>query len=90
MSICKLGDINNAGGKLMRTASTVFVNNLPVVLHPSWLTNHPPWKGPHTLSWTMFGSKSVYCENQPVVYRGMPTTCGHIIIGGSTDTFCGP
>lgn len=88
--ICRLGDMNNAGGKLMRISTSVFIDGRPAILHPSWLTPHMPFKPPHNMSWTIKGTLSVSCQNQSLVTIGTPTTCGHIVVTGSTSTFCGP
>ena len=87
--VSRVGDVNSAGGKLTRGASTVFLDGKPVALHTSPVTPHQPWgtpHPPHNNSVTTSGSGTVICEGSPVVRIGSTTSCGHSIVGGSEST----
>lgn len=86
--LSRLGDTNQAGGAIMRGASTVFCNGIPVGLHISQITPHAPFgkpHPPHNAASTTEGSPTVFCENQPVLRIGSGNTCGHSISQGSPD-----
>lgn len=86
-----MGDANQAGGKIMRGASTVFANGIAVGLHVSQITPHAPWgkpHPPHRAAMTTDGSPTVFAENVPVLRVGSGNTCGHSIAEGSSDVFC--
>lgn len=86
--ISRVGDANQAGGKLLMGAFTVLANGKPVATHPSFITPHPPHKDPrHACAFTTGGSLSVFAEGKPVVRIGTGNTCGHSIIQGSKDIF---
>ena len=84
-NLSRVGDVNDAGGKLIRGAATVMANGIQVSLHTSPLTPHP--KG-HINSTTTDGSPTVFAEGSPVVRVGSGNTCGHKIVQGSPDVFC--
>lgn len=84
--LCRIGDSNQLGGKIIRGAATVFCNGRPVGLHPSPITPHPK-KGPHKFAYTTSGSPTVFCEGSPVLRVSSGNTCGHSIITGSTNVF---
>jgi len=89
--LSRLGDINNAGGKILRGASTVFCNGIPVGLHVSRISPHQPFgkpHPPHSAANTTEGSPTVFAENSQVLRVGSGNTCGHRISQGSSDTFC--
>ncbi len=89
--LSRLGDANQVGGKIMRGASTVFVNGIPAGLHVSQITPHAPWgkpHPPHRAAMTTDGSPTVFAENVPVLRVGSGNTCGHSIAEGSADVFC--
>ena len=89
--LSRKGDANNAGGKIIRGASSVFANNIAVGLHVSQLTSHMPWgkpHPPHNAASTTAGSPSVFAEGCPVLRIGSGNTCGHSIAEGSPDVFC--
>lgn len=89
--ISRVGDATEAGGTLMTGAEGVFINGIPVALHVCQVTPHAPWGRPHPphhVSRTTDGSPSVFAEGKPVVRIGSGTTCGHKVIGGSSDTNC--
>lgn len=81
--LSRKGDKNNAGGQIVRGASTVFANGKPVALHVSDITPHG--SGPHKVAKTTQGSPTVFCEGVPVLREGSPNTCGHKIVQGSQD-----
>jgi uncharacterized Zn-binding protein involved in type VI secretion len=84
----RIGDINSAGGKILRGAKSVFISGLPAGLHVSPVTPHLPFNGPHKASFTVTGSLSVFCEKAPLLRVGSQTTCGHSIVQGSLTVRC--
>jgi uncharacterized Zn-binding protein involved in type VI secretion len=90
--LSRKGDTNNAGGAIIRGASTVFANGIAVGLHVSQITPHQPWgkkpHPPHRAAMTTAGSPTVFAENSPVLRVGSGNTCGHSIAEGSPDIFC--
>ena len=88
--LSRVGDQNNAGGKLKRGAKSVFANGVAVALHISELTPHRPYgtsHPPHRNARTTEGSPTVFCEGEPVVREGSSNSCGHKISEGSPDVF---
>jgi uncharacterized Zn-binding protein involved in type VI secretion len=89
--LSRKNDQNTTGGKIVRGASTVFANNIPVGLHVSLITPHAPFgrksHPPHKAARTTSGSPTVFCEGVPVLRVGSGNTCGHSIITGSPDIF---
>jgi len=88
--LSRLGDTNQTGGAIMRGASTVFCNGIPVGLHTSQITPHAPWgrpHPPHEAATTTEGSPTVFCEGDPVLRIGSGNSCGHSIVDGSGDVF---
>lgn len=84
-SLSRVGDANTGFGKIVRGASSVICNGIPVGLHVSPITPHG--KGKHKASVTTSGSTSVICEGSPVLRVGSGNSCGHVIIQGSKDVF---
>lgn len=80
-NLCRLGDTNNAGGKIERGAKTVFANGIPVALHVSPISPH----GRHRRSQTSEGSPTVFCEGVPVVRVTSGNECGHVMQQGSPN-----
>ena len=83
--LSRLGDTNQAGGKILRGSSTVFCNGKPVGLHVSPISPHLPKKLPHQISKTTNGSPTVFCDGVPVLRIGSGNSCGHSIVQGSPD-----
>jgi uncharacterized Zn-binding protein involved in type VI secretion len=86
--LSRKGDANQVGGKIIRGASTVFCNGIPVGLHVSQITNHPPYgkrTEPHRAASTTSASPSVYAEGSQVLKVGSGNSCGHSIVEGSPD-----
>jgi uncharacterized Zn-binding protein involved in type VI secretion len=77
-ALSRLGDTNQAGGKIMRGSSK------PVGLHVSPISPHPKGK-PHKTSKTTEGSPTVFVDGVPVLRIGSGNTCGHSIVQGSSD-----
>ena len=90
-NVSRKGDSNNAGGKIMHGASTVFINGVPAGLHVSQITPHSPFgkpHPPHAASRTTGGvTSTVFCEGQQLIKVGTTTSCGHVIVEGSPDVF---
>ena len=83
--LSRKGDQNQAGGKIVRGASTVFANSIEVGLNVSDITPHGD--GPHAKAKTTEGSPTVFAENVAVLRVGSGNTCGHKITQGSPDVF---
>ena len=83
--LSRVGDQNNAGGKIKTGAKTVFANGLAVGLHTSEITPHSPNVGKHTRAKTTGGSPTVFVEGKPVLRVGSGNSCGHKIAQGSPD-----
>lgn len=81
--LSRMGDRNQAGGKIIRGAATVFCNGIPVGLHVSPITPHGP--GKHARALTTTASPDVICEGAPVLRVTSGNDCGHSIIQGSPD-----
>ena len=86
-AVSRFGDKNDGGGAIMRGASTVFCNGIPVGLHVSQLTPHGKKKGFHPAEVTTAGSPTVFAEGSQVLRVGSGNTNGHKIIEGSKNTF---
>ena len=83
--LSRVGDQNQAGGKITRGASTVFANGIQVGLHVSPITRHGRKK--HKNAVTTSGSPTVFAEGSPVVRVGSGNSCGHSIVQGSPDVY---
>lgn len=87
--LSRVGDSNQAGGKILNGASTVFANGKSVGLQSSQISPHSPWNRkahpPHKNAKTTSGSPTVFCEGKPVLRVGSGNTCGHSINQGSPD-----
>lgn len=87
-ALSRQGDVNSAGGKILRGASSVVANGKPVGLHTSTISPHAPFgkpHPPHAAASTTSGSSTVFVEGQPVLMVGSGVSCGHNIIQGSPD-----
>jgi uncharacterized Zn-binding protein involved in type VI secretion len=84
--LSRKGDQNDAGGKIVRGAGTVFANGEPVGLHVSDITPHRKRKK-HKKAKTTEGSPTVFAEGVAVLRVGSGNTCGHKINQGSPDVF---
>jgi uncharacterized Zn-binding protein involved in type VI secretion len=83
--LSRKGDQNQAGGKIVRGAATVFANGIAVGLHVSDITPHG--SGPHAKAKTTEGSPTVFAEGVPVLRVGSSNTCGHRISQGSPNVY---
>jgi len=84
--LSRKGDQNQAGGKIVKGAGTVFANSIAVGLHVSDITSHPNGSS-HKAAKTTEGSPTVFAENVAVLRVGSGNTCGHKITQGSPDVF---
>lgn len=88
--VARIGDMINApGGLIVKGAPTVIVEGRPIGTHPSPITPHVNYKPPHVGAFTAMGSATVFAEGQPILYVGIPATCGHFIATGATTVFTG-
>ena len=86
--LSRKGDQNQVGGAIMRGASSVIANGIPVGLHVSQITSHAPWGDPHPpheAASTTSGSPTVFAEGSPVLKVGSGNSCGHSIAQGSPN-----
>ena len=85
--VSRLNDTNQAGGRILRGAKTVYVNGIPIGLHVSQISGHG--RGIHSegAASTTEGSPSVYAEGVAVLRVGSGNNCGHSIVQGSEDVF---
>lgn len=81
--LSRKGDQNQAGGKIVRGAGTVFANGIAVGLNVSDITSHG--KDKHKAAKTTEGSPTVFAEGVAVLRVGSGNTCGHKITQGSPD-----
>lgn len=89
-NLSRKGDKNTVGGQIVRGASTVFANGIPVGLHVSTITSHAPWgkpHPPHNAATTTSASPTVFCEGAAVLRVSSGNSCGHNIVQGSPDIF---
>lgn len=87
--LSRIGDLNSAGGAIVRGAGSVLCNGIPVGLHVSPITPHAPWgrrHPPHARAVTTSASPDVICEGSPVLRITSGNSCGHSIVQGSPDT----
>lgn len=84
--LSRKGDANQAGGKIIRGAATVFANGIAVGLHVSPITPHG--KGRHRCANTTDGSPTVITESCPTLRVTSGNDCGHSIVQGSPNVFC--
>lgn len=85
-NLSRKGDANQAGGKIIRGAATVFANGIPVGLHVSPITPHGP--GIHAGAVTTTASPTVFTEGCQTLRITSGNNCGHSIIEGSPNVFC--
>jgi uncharacterized Zn-binding protein involved in type VI secretion len=92
-SAVRIGDTNQAGGRVIDGALNVFVNGRPVCTHVSSVTPHACCGGKgcsaHCYAVTTAGSFTVFANNMPVVFVGVMDSCGHTRIQGSPNVFVG-
>lgn len=89
-ALSRVGDVNQAGGAIVRGAPTVIANGIKVGLHVSPITPHAPFgppHPPHAAAVTTDGSPTVFAEGCPVLRVGSGNSCGHSIVVGSPDVF---
>ena len=89
-NLSRVGDKNQAGGAIMRGASTVIANGIKVGLHVSQITPHSPWgtpHPPHDAATTTSASPTVFAEGVAVLRITSGNSCGHSIVEGSPDVF---
>jgi len=71
----------------MTGANSVIVDGVPVAVHPCIISPHGKKKHKHAV--TVIGSGTVLAEGKPVVYVGVPETCGHSRVTGSSTVIVG-
>jgi uncharacterized Zn-binding protein involved in type VI secretion len=83
--LSRVTDTNEVGGQIVRGASTVIANGLPVGLHGSPITPHSRFRKQHLSASTTSGSPNVVAEGSPVLRVGSGNSCGHSISTGSPN-----
>ena len=83
--LSRKGDKNQAGGAIVRGASSVVCNGIAVGLHVSPITPHRK-RSKHKRASTTSASPDVICEGSPVLRVTSGNSCGHSIVQGSGDT----
>ena len=81
------------GGLVITGDPTVIINGRPVGIHQADITPHPccgsDGCSAHCNAKTTTGSSTVLAGGRPVLYVGVPDTCGHTRSQGSPDVFVG-
>jgi uncharacterized Zn-binding protein involved in type VI secretion len=85
-NLSRVGDKNQAGGAIIRGASTVICNGIKVGLHVSPITPHPSG-GIHNRAVTTTASPTVIAEGSQVLRITSGNSCGHSIVQGSANVF---
>lgn len=88
--LSRVGDVNNAGGAILRGAGTVFANGKQVGIKGSQLAEHAPYgrgHDPHICAVVSSGSPTVFAVGSPVARVGSSNSCGHNMIQGSDNVF---
>jgi uncharacterized Zn-binding protein involved in type VI secretion len=88
--LSRVGDANQAGGKIMKGASTVLANGKQVGIHESSITPHLSLiRGTEGILMLKLptGSSTVFADGKPVLKVGSGNSCGHSIVQGSPDVF---
>lgn len=84
--LSRKGDKNQEGGAILRGASEVICNGIPVGMHVSPISPHrPSRKHKHKKAVTTSASPDVICEGSPVLRVTSGNSCGHSIVQGSED-----
>lgn len=86
--ICR--DNDSAGGDLIPSQNTVFVNGEKVIVNGDGVASHAPCPDPasHCSATMVAGSKNVFIGGIAVCNAGDSATCGHTA-SGSTNVFVG-
>lgn len=82
--IARLGDTSTHGGQIVTSATKTSVED-KLVARVTDILACPL----HGLNPILTGSDDFTAENQKVARSGSVTSCGAIIIGGASKTFCG-
>lgn len=72
---------DTAGGRLLTGSSSVYVNDLPVVVLGSLVEDHG--LDEHDNAKMAVGYFGVQFDNKPICTAGMKATCGHPLISNS-------
>ena len=81
------GDLNTAGGAILKGAETFIVNNKPSAVIAKPVSTHPPYYYPHLAALTFTAKSTFIIENQLSIKTGDKDTCGHARTGGSKDFY---
>lgn len=86
--LSRVGDRNQAGGAIMKGASTVFANGKKVGQLGNQITPHAPWgppHPPHDAATVTSASNTVFANGIKVAKVGSTNSCGHSIVEGSNN-----
>jgi uncharacterized Zn-binding protein involved in type VI secretion len=90
--VVREGDVNNAGGRVIKGKKSFLVDGKPVSVDGSPVSAHRPFKRPHKPSGvpkTANGTKTFLVDGIPVNHIGNKDTCKHVRIQGSNSFFVG-
>lgn len=82
--LVRVGDVNDAGGRVLSGNSTLRVNNRDVAVDGSPVSGHG--RGPHSSPRCRASVTSVQVQGKRLIWQGDVDTCGHRRRPGSPDT----
>lgn len=85
--VCRIGDQNNGGGRILEGVSSVMVNGKPVAVVGAKISPHG--KGKHGSAVVQQGNGSVLAGGKPITFVGATDDCGHAHQTGSGDVNVG-
>lgn len=90
--VVREGDVNNAGGRVIKGRKSFLVDGRPVSVDGSPVSAHRPFEKPHSpngVPKTANGTSSFLVDGIPVNHIGNPDTCKHMRIEGSPNFYVG-
>lgn len=90
--VVREGDVNNAGGRVIKGKKSFLVDGKPVSVDGSPVSAHRPYKKPHKPNGapkTANGTKTFIVDGIPVNHIGNKDTCKHVRIQGSNSFIVG-
>jgi len=89
--VCRVGDVNTAGGVILKGNPAVLVNGRPIALINAPVSPHPPCPKPssHCAAKTQPKPGSVLVGGLPIATAPSTDTCGHPRLTGSLNVIVG-
>jgi uncharacterized Zn-binding protein involved in type VI secretion len=89
--VCRVGDVNTAGGVILEGDPTVLINGRPIAVIGSDVSPHPPCPKPssHCFARTQLKPGSVLVKGVPIATAPSTDTCGHPRLTGSLNVIVG-